>query len=267
MPAKGKKYFQIASLEKGIRILELLAVHEELTVSKAAELMGLNRAGCHRFLATLRELGWVEKNELGRYQLTFRVLELGIAVANRFEIRLMARPFMQALSEASRETVNLGYWDGRTVIHLDKIDSLEVLRMDSPLGSVAEAYCTGLGKAILAHLPAGELETYLSGVIFKPHGPNMITDQKMLLKELDAIKCCGVAVDNEELALGLCCVASPVFDYQQYPRYALSISGPAFRLTPERIEALQPIVKAQCENLSAQLGRPLRRAARPATES
>ena len=110
MPAKGKKYFQIASLEKGVKILELLAVHEELTVSKVAELMDLNRAGSHRFLATLRELGWVEKNEQGRYQLTFRILELGMAVANRFEIRQVARPFMQTLSTASRETVRRSWW-------------------------------------------------------------------------------------------------------------------------------------------------------------
>ena len=78
MTDSKKKYFYINSLEKGIRVLELLADKQELTVTKVAECLGLNRTGSHRFLATLRELGYAEKTANNRYQLTFKILELGM---------------------------------------------------------------------------------------------------------------------------------------------------------------------------------------------
>jgi len=153
MHEEKKRYYQIASLEKGVKVLELLADQKALTVSQVAVSLGLNRAASHRFLATLKDLGYVEKNDDNRYQLTFRVLELGMKVVNRSEVRQEARDFMQELARISNETVNLGYFDGRQILHLDKIDSCEILRIDAPLGSRTPAYCTALGKAILAHLP------------------------------------------------------------------------------------------------------------------
>jgi IclR family transcriptional regulator, KDG regulon repressor len=249
--AKDKKYFQIGSLEKGLKILKLLANHGELTVTQVAKLMGANRSWSHRFLATLKEAGWVEKNENGRYQLTLYIFELGSVVANRLEVRQVARRFMQNLWSISRETVNLGCWDGKAIIHIDKIESLEILRMDTPLGSSAPAYCTGLGKSILSHLPANELNAYFDNTLLERHGPNTITDKTKLMKELDIIRRRGVAVDNEELSLALRCVAAPVFDSQRFPRYALSIAGPSMRLTLKRIKELQPIIKEQSAMLSA----------------
>ena len=179
-----KKYFHINSLEKGTKVLELLAEKGELSVTKVAEHLGLNRTGSHRFLATLRELGYVEKNQDNRYQLTFKMLELGMKMANRFEIRREARSYMQQLSIAFRETVNLGFRDGLEILHLDKIDSLEILRMDSPVGSRAPAYCTALGKASLAFLPKNELDALLNGVKLKSYGPNTITSKDKLRHEL-----------------------------------------------------------------------------------
>jgi len=95
MPTEKKRYYQITSLEKGIKILELLAEKRALTVTQVAEHLDINRAGSHRFLATLRDLGYVEKNEDKRYQLTFRIMEMGMKVADRFDIRQEARKFMQ----------------------------------------------------------------------------------------------------------------------------------------------------------------------------
>jgi DNA-binding IclR family transcriptional regulator len=254
MPARGEKYFFIRSLAKGIRVLELLAEKQALTVSEVARHLNINRAGSHRFLATLRELGYVEKEEDGRYRLTFRVLELGMKVANRFEIHRLVRPYLQELSLAFNETVNLGHFDGRDVLHLDKIDSKEILRMDSPIGSRAPAYCTALGKAVLAFLPMEELEDYLKRVRCKPHGPNTITSRRGLRSEIRDIRRRGYAVDNEELASGLRCVGAPVFDHTGCARYAISVSGPSFRLTPERIQAIQPRLQEICRKISKKMG-------------
>lgn len=254
MPARGEQYFFISSLAKGLKVLELLAEERALKVSAVARHLGQNRAASHRFLATLKQLGYVEKDEDDRYRLTFRVLELGMKVANRNEILRIVRHAMQELSLAFNETVNLGYLDGREILHLDKIDSKEVLRMDSDLGSRAPAYCTALGKVLLAFLPAEERDAFFRNLQLRPHGPNTITSVQSLRFELDRIRQCGYAVDDEELAPGLRCVAAPVFDHTARAAYAISVSGPAVRMTFERIEQIQPRLSAVCEQISAKLG-------------
>ena len=254
MPARGKKYFFISSLEKGMRILELLAEKQAITISEAARQLNTNRAGVHRFLATLRELGYVEKDEEERYHLTFRVVELGMKVVKRHEILRIVRPYLLELSTAFNETVNLGRFNGTDILHLDKIDSREILRMDSEIGSRAPAYCTALGKAILAYLPEGELEEYLKTIRLKAHGPNTITARPRLRKELQQVRQQGYAIDNEELASGLRCVAAPVFDHTGQAGYAVSVSGPVMRMTMERLETIHPMVRQTCRRLSEKLG-------------
>lgn len=256
MSVAGKKYFVIGSLEKGINVVELLADHESLSVSEVAAHMGINRSAAHRFLATLRELGWAEKDDDGKYRLTFRVLEQAMKMADRFEIRRVARPFMQRLAGLTNETVNLGYWDGQGIVHLDKIDSQNILRMDSRIGSHAPAYCTALGKSILAFLPEDALTDYLANTEYEPIGPNTITSPTALKTELEKIRNKGVAVDDEEMAPGLRCVAAPVFDYTDHPRYALSVSGPAMRMKRSLISTIEVELKAACAELSALLGKP-----------
>jgi DNA-binding IclR family transcriptional regulator len=270
VPVSGEKYYFIGSLAKGIKVMELLAEQKHLTVSGVARMLDTNRAASHRFLATLRELGYVEKDEEDRYRLTFKVFELGMKVANRFEIRQIARPLMQQLALASGETVNLGLFDGKGILHVDKIDSLEILRMDSPIGSRAPAYCTALGKAILAFLPRDEFERFLARVTFKPHGPNTITTKKNFRLAVEDIRNRGYAVDDQEMSAGLRCVAAPVFDHLGRAAYAISVSGPSLRMTPKRIEDIHPLVQKICRQLSQQLGhttleslQPIRKPGRP----
>lgn len=251
---KKKKYYQITSLEKGIKILELLSEQKALTVSEVGVLLSIQRSAAHRFLATLRDLGYVEKKEDNRYQLTFRILELGEKVARRFEIKQEARKYMQVLSDTFKETVNLGYLDGREILHLDKIDSSEILRIDAPLWSKTPAYCTALGKAILAHLTKEELSDYLSRTRLIPHGPNTIISKKKLREELQKTFNRGYAVDNEELAHGLRCVAAPVFNHTGRVIYAISVSCPIMRLPEAEIEKVQLKIKEACRQLSSRLG-------------
>jgi DNA-binding IclR family transcriptional regulator len=254
MPSKGEKYYVISSLGKGLRVLELLADYGELGVSAVAAHLGTNRAGCHRFLLTLRDLGYVEKTETGRYRLTFRMLAMGMKNLDRFEIRHTAQPMMQALARSFGETVNLGYWDGREIVHLDKINSTEILRMDSGIGALAPAYCTGLGKAILAFLPRDEVERYLETVSFESLTPHTITSAAAMRRDLDKTRENGFAVDDEELSIGLRCVAAPVFDYVGRPSYALSVSGPSHRMSEDRIEAMSAKVMQVCQELSEKIG-------------
>ena len=250
------KYYTIASLEKGIKILELLIQNGELSVSEAARLMDTNRAGSHRFISTLKDLGYVEKNGNNKYQPTLKIMKLATKVANRFEIRRIARPYMHKLSMKYKETINLGFFKNYEIIHLDKIDSLEVLRMDSALGDKAPAYCTALGKAILAFLPDHELVNYLENIELKLLAPNTITDKDRFMSELSKIRKDGYAIDDEEMAMGLRCIAAPIFDHNAYPAFALSISGPSMRQTHRILEAMETDIMQTASELSTILGNP-----------
>ena len=247
-------YYHIASLVKGVRILELLADKGELGVSAVAERIGYNRATCHRFLATFRDLGYVKKNQANQYQLTLRVLELGYKVANRLEIRQIARPYMLEISAAFHETINLGMLDGLDVLHIEKIDSPEVLRMDSPIGSRAPLYCTALGKAILANRNPEEIEAYLDAVTFHPQGPNCITSKEGLLEQLESVRQKGYAVDDEEFKAGLRCIAVPIFDHTKRADYAMSVSGFSLRMTYRVIEKIRDKLEDTGRRLSAHMG-------------
>lgn len=234
-----KKYFFINSLKKGIDVLELLAEHSELSVSQTAKALGYNRAGAHRFLSTLKELGYVDQTRNGNYELTFKILELGTKLASRFEIRKTALSFMQELSRKYKETINLGFLEGVDVVHLEKINSPEILRIDSEIGSRAPAQQTALGKAILAFLPEADLESFLTQAHWDQATPKSITSRDNLLQELRTIQTQGYALDDEELCLGLRCIAVPIFDQGGHPRYSISISGPSTRMPSRRMQEME----------------------------
>ena len=250
----NRPYYKINSVEKTIRILELLAEKGEISVAEAAAKLGMNRSTCHRFLVTLRELGYVVQNHLSQYRLSFRIYELGMKVADRLQVRQIAHPYLQELSNLFNENINLGYWDNNEIVHLDKIDSTEILRIDPGIGSRVPAYCTGLGKAILPFRPDEELNSFLESVPLRAMTPNTITSKEELIRELETIRKQGFAVDREELSIGLRCVASPVFDYTNYPSYSVSIAGPSSRMTKEKITAIKEELKRVCRELSKNLG-------------
>lgn len=225
-----KKYYQIGSLEKGIKILEMIIDHGELTVTQTGNLLDINRASAHRFINTLKDLGYVRKNHHGNYEATFKMLELGMKQADKFEIRRLAKPLMRDLAAEFDETVNLGLLDNGQVVYLDKVESRELLRMDSGIGTTCHPHVTALGKAMMAFLPKEEREDLTAGLELTPITPNTITEITRLEKELDKVRKNGYAVDNEELALDLYCVAAPIFDFNGYPTYAMSLSGPVRRL-------------------------------------
>jgi DNA-binding IclR family transcriptional regulator len=257
MPSKGEKYYFVSSLAKGLRILEHLAANGEMSAARVATYLNTSRAASHRFLSTLRDLGYVEKTKEGRYRLTFKVLELGMQKLEGFEIRHIAHPYMQEAATAFGETVNLGHWDGNAIVHVDKINSTEILRLDVGLGAVTPAYCTGLGKAVLAFLPEAEFEGYLDAVTLVAMTPRTITDPQKLRTEIERIRDNGYAVDDEELSLGLRCVGVPIFDYTGRPAYALSVSAPALRMSDEKIETIQIKLRSLCRQLSRQIGAPV----------
>jgi DNA-binding IclR family transcriptional regulator len=190
-----------------------------------------------------------------RYRLSFRLFELGMATVNALGIRQVARPFMEELARISNETVNLGHWDGREIIYIDKIKSREILLTDLVIGTRVPAYCSAMGKAILAFRSDKEQRDFIKATEFEPLTPRTNTDPARLLRELERIRELGYALDEEEMVMGSRCVAAPVFDFTDYPEYALSLTGPTSRLTEDRVAVLGDDIKRVCHELSRRMGK------------
>jgi DNA-binding IclR family transcriptional regulator len=161
---------------------------------------------------------------------------------------------MRHLSAIFHETINLGFLDQQDVVHLDKIDSPELLRPDPEIGSRAPAHLTALGKAILAFLPPEELEKFLLNVNWALRTPKGSSSPEAFNEQCQRIQKQGYATDDEELCLGLRCVAVPIFDHRNYPRYAISISGPSMRMSSQRMEQMSAELLKVGKSLSQSLG-------------
>lgn len=240
---------------------KLLAVAELLIRSNAplsaraiAAALDINRTTAHRALNTLINRGWVERRVgASDYRLSMRFWALAhIATSGRSFLNDI-RPAIERLSALSRETIHVGVLDGRDVLHIDKIDSLERVGVSSKIGSRGPAHLASLGKAILAASPEHVIEAYIaaaSGV----RGPDVLRDPQAFRAELTRTRQRGYSIDNEEDAIGVRCLGVAVVGAGNLPLFAISITGPAARFTLARVDELAPQMLRTASELSAQFG-------------
>ena len=243
------------SVENALKVIEYLAERDEAGVSDISRALGVATSTSHRLLSTLSSREFVVQNPKTRkYMLGIRMFQLGSSVANRLGVRNVALINMEKLAVESGETVNLGVLEKDQVIYLEKILNDDPIRVELQVGRAVPANCTAMGKAILAFQPPGKLEEILSCINFQSRANNTISDRGSLLSELEKIKNRGYAVDNEELIKTIKCIAAPVFDHNDRVVAAISIAGPSFRLTDERISELVPLVRDAADKTSKALG-------------
>lgn len=252
---KQTPYYRIGSLEKGFKTLELLVTHGALSVSEAANLLGFNRSATHRFIATLKDMGYVVQDRDGKYRPTLRVYSLGQVVADRLESRDEAKRIMTQLNKIFDESVNLGCIEGNELVVIDMIKSQQPLKYDLPIGSRGIAHTTSLGKAILALSDMETVENcWKKSQPLEKKTANTITSQDELYAELKNIKNQGFAIDEEEWVEGIRCIAVAIVDFTGQPVYAISISGPTFRMTKSVLLEMQKHLKEASFKLSTLLG-------------
>jgi DNA-binding IclR family transcriptional regulator len=214
----------------------------------------LAKSTVHRLLQTLAGHGYAVRDPVsGRYHLGLKFLELGAIVSSHLTIQMIARPHLQRLMEASRETAHLGLLEGREVVYADKIECPQTIRMYSRIGRRSPLHCTALGKALLAYQPEPVLGDLLRAGLHR-NTPRTITGARRLREELQRIRDEGYALDNEEFEEGLRCVAAPVRGHTETVVASVGIAGPATRLEPARLPALIKHVKEAAEAISAALG-------------
>ncbi|WP_176761292.1 IclR family transcriptional regulator [Desulforhopalus singaporensis] len=247
-----KTIYKISTLEKGLNILEILAENGSLSVTELAKLSGQNRSASHRFLAALKDLGYLHQGADSKYSLSLKLFEIANKIDDIDTVRSLARSFMRELSNLYGETVNLGRLDGSDIIVVDAVLGTEVIKFDSHIGDRSPAHTLAMGKAILASRSDEEQQEYLNKCVFKALTSHTITDKQSLQSELVKIKNQGYSIDDEEWALGLRCIAIPIFN-APLPSYAISVSGPTSRMNPEKIEKLRSDLMMAGRAISDQL--------------
>ena len=245
----------VKSLRKAIRVLECFSLHEpRLPLTEIARKVGLPLSTTHRILTTLRTVGMVEQEgDRDLYRLGLKLLELGSMVLANMEVHREALPCIEELVRETGETVHLGVFDGSQVVSIEKMDSPHGLASNVTIGKGAPAYCTGVGKALLAYQPETVVE-HVCRLGLAKHTRQTITDPERLRRELARVRAQGYAVDDMEHQRDVRCVAAPVRDYSGRVVASLSVSGPATRIPKDRIPLLARRVRDVAVKLSARLG-------------
>ncbi len=255
MGTQGKNGLTIQSVERALAILEEFSVREkELGVTEIAKRVGLNKSTCFNLINTLLQKGYLEQNpDNGKYRLSLKIFQLGKIYEAGLELREIAKPFLQELVDKTGETVHLVIRDRREAVYIEKVEGPSAIKIISQIGTRVNLHCTGVGKVLLAFLPSEYIER-LTQHPLKKFTENTITDKEKLLAHLREIKEKGYSIDDEEIEVGLRCVAAPIFDHRKEVIAAISVSGPTSRMTYEKINELTEIVKETAFNISVRLG-------------
>ncbi len=241
------------------RVLDLLQVFidekaESLSLSELTAKLGLNKNAVFRLLATLLEKGFLVKTPAnGRYQLSLKFLQLGRAVRLASDLRSRALPHMKQLWEEFEDTINLAVLDRGQICYLEALESPHRFKFVASAGDNDPVHCTALGKAMIAYLPEAECARLLEERGMPRFTPNTITTRASLQKELARIRQQGYAVNDGEMVEGSRCVAAPILTRSGVVAGALSVSGTATRIGPDRVRAVGLSLARHCAQLSAEL--------------
>lgn len=221
-------------LERAAAILAAFdATHRELTLGALVRRCGLPRSTTHRTADRMLRLGWLDKPG-DRYRIGNRLFEISGLAPIRHELREAALPFLQDLYSTIRTAVQLGVLDGAQVLIVDKITGHRPMPMLSQVGGTIPAYCSALGRAILAFSAPEVIDAVLAAGM-PARTPRTVTSEQMLRRELAAIPDRGWSQEREEGNFGVACVGAPIFGPLGEVVAALSVTGPAAAVRFDRV--------------------------------
>jgi len=239
---------------KALDVLDLVAQAGHPV--RFTELLALGRypkATLYRFLQTLTHQGMLSYDtERQTYGLGVRLVRLAHAAWAQSSLAPLARPHLDALSVEIGETIHLAQLDQGQVLYVDKRNAARPVEMFSQAGKVGPAYCTGLGKAMLAHLPPEALDRALDRQSFHRFTARTLATREMLLADLAEVRARGHAVDREEHEPGIICVAVPILTRSGRAMGALSITSTTARSTLEALERMVPRIRATADRIATE---------------
>jgi IclR family pca regulon transcriptional regulator len=248
------------SLERGLAILGCFTPKRPvLGIADIADDLGMSRSTTHRYVITLVALGYLEQGASRKYRLGLRVTDLGMSALNSTGLREHAHPYLEELRQRSTYTTSLGVLDGTDVLYVDRVRSFRrgqsSIDLNLHTGSRMPAYCTAMGKLLLASLPEPEQRELIASMKLTKHGPNTITSKKALREELDDVLAAGFAVDDQELAPELYAIAAPVRNEARDVVAAVNLAAHSSMISLEElVDALGPHLISTADRISARLG-------------
>ncbi|NLJ57746.1 MAG: IclR family transcriptional regulator [Tissierellia bacterium] len=250
-----KKRNTVQSIDRAVAIIECFTKEKkELKLTEVSNKLGLNKSTVHGIITTLKHHGFISQDEsTQKYRLGIRFIEFGDLVMSSINIRNAALPLINEVCLKIEETVHIAMLDGADVVWIQKQECDKSIKTSTKIGAKAPVYTTADGKIILCHQDKDKINCYIPEEIPK-FTSNTITDRPEFIKKLEEMKNKGVAIDNEEFVEGVKCVAAPIFDHNGDVKFSLSVTGPAFRMTEEKIKRLTTIIKQAANELSYRIG-------------
>lgn len=235
----------IGALLKGLQILDLFTSGQpELSIGQMAHALHVHKSSASRIAATLASAGYLQQASApGSYRLGQRLVALGTLAGQRSDITEIVMPHLAALVQTTGETGHLAVLQGSATTTVGVVDGWHTVRMHSYVGKTAPAYVSSMGKALLAGLTGEELHELVPDDAIEARTAHTIRDRAALEQQLAQLRTDGYGLDDEELEIGLRCIAAPVFAPDGTVDASISISGPSQRVTMERVAELAAHVR------------------------
>jgi len=222
----------------------------ELSMTQISEMVGINKSTVHRLLATLEGKRFVERDSVtGIYRPGIRLLQMAFLTLEHNDLRRLATPFLHTLCDQHRENVNLSVLDDADVIYLAVIESPQRVKLAAAPGQRLPAFCTASGKAILAYLPEENVRQILEFEMPR-YTQNTITSQGAFFEDIRRTRERGFAISEQEFEEGINALAAPICNH---PIASVSIAGPAYRLTRERMIEIGPNLVITANNIAKEV--------------
>jgi len=246
----------LGSVRKALDVLEFVAQSESsVGMSETARALGLAKSTTYRLLTALRDRGYVRQmTSTGRYLIGVKAFEVGSGFLTQTDLRSASYPEMERLLQETEETVHLAVLDGFDVVYVEKIVSPRPFSVNSEVGRRSPAYCTAVGKAMLAQQDMASIDRWLQAPL-PALTLSTISDPADLKRELANVRQAGFATDSEESEVGLCCLAAPIFDHSGHVVAAIGIAAPKLRMVPSQ-DLYQSQVLTSAQRISTLLGLP-----------
>ena len=222
----------MTSLARGLIVIQAFTQQSpQMTISQLSIKTGLSRAAVRRCLYTLTKLGFAGAEDGSRYSLRPRMLTLSHTYTTSNTLAAAAQPILERMSASLRESFSVATLDGEDIVYIARTQVNRVMAVDLHIGSRLPAYCTSMGRILLAYLPAEQLEQYLTKVDLIPHTTRTITSLEKLRLALRNVRRNGYAICDQEYEVGLRSIAVPVYSSSGRVVATLNLSGNAPRLS------------------------------------
>lgn len=252
-PAPGDSYVQ--SFARGLEVIRSFSAKSpKQTLTEVAGRTGLTRAGARRILLTLQTLGYVESD--GKlFRLTPRILDLGFAYLSSLPIWNLAEPVMEDLVGQIKESCSAAVLDGTDIVYVLRVPTHKIMSISLGVGSRLPAYCTSLGRMLLAALPPDQMMQVLQASERTARTRYTVTDVNELAAKIAQVRKQGWSLVNQELEEGLVSMAAPITDRTGQTVAALNISGQANRSSAKVMqETMLPQLLSAAQAISGRLG-------------